>query len=76
MKKQQIIQFVAGIRASGESAHIQVRGAALSKELRVSELRTGKHDHLAVAWWRDGAYPTVLTSTGCILQLTERELVA
>lgn len=51
----------------------QVRGVKLARELRCPELRTRKHDHLAVRWDELGN-AFVLTRNGQRLNLLHHEI--
>jgi hypothetical protein len=52
---------------------MQVRGKLLAREMRQTELRTRKHDHLAVIW-DDLGNAFVLTRTGMRQQLLHNEI--
>jgi len=64
--------FVATAKAERVNHFIQVRDVRLSRELKVSQLRTKKNTYLAAAWDVLGNV-TILDRQGRIRNLTEAE---
>lgn len=65
-------EFIKDAKSNGER-NIYVRGRKLAEEYRVQELRTKKHDHLAL-FWDDLGNAVVLTRKGQVLQLIGDEI--
>ena len=75
-----INEFIKQLEETGErTSSIFVRHSAAKKQNvplhdpRLRELRTKKHDHLALIW-DDLGNATVLTKRGTVLNLTANEL--